>query len=367
MTPYAAGAAVKSVSVTMVDISTAIDWEEAVKKRLAVKQESVRQLILDQYKQDPMALMAIKQRLDSDEYTRRQMYEQFLETRPELRSNQDVLKQMLGGEPHFIIQRLLTEYHGTQKAAERTPKDPLNQSLRTLISERFHLSPRYIADLPILQIVYGYQVGKTSLEEARVRTFDRGWDSVALTHAMSTEAALFDLNPAAVASWVSAKVGARIDELTLHKILIQSDAPNKGKDASQESKVYQLVEILLHTLAHLMIRQSEIFTGLSRESLSEMIFPPAIAFALICEDGSELGALRSAFASYRLIDWLNQARSASRECALDPVCVEGTITGSAACHSCLFIAERRCNGYWNERLDRKLVSDVRRRDGFWDS
>src|SRR6266567_7152122 len=152
MTPYAAGAAVKSVSVTMVDISTAIDWEEVVRKRLAVKQESMRQLILDQYKHDPIALKAIKYRLDSDEETRRQMYEQFLETHPELRSEQNALKQVLGGDPPFIIQRLLTEYHGTQEAAERTPKNPLNHSLRTLISERFHLFPRYIADLPILQI-----------------------------------------------------------------------------------------------------------------------------------------------------------------------------------------------------------------------
>jgi hypothetical protein len=366
MTPYAAGAAVKPAAVTMVDIRTDVDWEEVVRKRLAVKQESLRESILEQYKSDPIAWAAVKQRLDSNEAVRRQMYEQFLEVHPELRNRQDAIKQAIGGEPKFIIQRSLTEYHGTEQAAIKSPEDPLNQSLRKLILQKFHLFPRYIADLPILQIVYGYQVGTSNLEEARVRTFDRGWDSAALTNRMRTEAALFDLDPTAVASWISAIVGASLDELTLHKMLIQPEISDKEKGVGQQEEVYQLVETLLHTLAHLMIRQSEIFTGLSRESLSEMIFPPALAFALICEDGSELGALRSAFASYRLLDWFGQALFASRECALDPVCIEGKITGSAACHSCLFISERRCNGYWNERLDRRLVSEMRRNNGFWD-
>lgn len=366
MIPYAAGAAVKPVAVTMVDISTDVDWEEVVRKRLEIKQESLRQLILEQYKSDPIALAAIKQRLDADESTRLQMYEQFLQVRPELRRSQDALVEVLGGEPDILVKRSLAEYHGTQQAATKSPEDPLNQSLRQLIFGKFHLSPRYIADLPILQILYGYQVGTSNAEEARVRTFDRGWDSVALTHRMKTEAALFDLDASSVASWVSAKVGASIGETTLHKMLIQYESGRAENASSQAATIYQALEKLLHTLAHLMIRQSEIFTGLSRESLSEMIFTPALAFALICEDGSELGALRSAFASYRLRDWLSQALFASRGCALDPVCAEAKVTGAAACHSCLFIAERRCNGYWNGQLDRRLVSDVRRNDGFWD-
>ncbi|MCL4295575.1 MAG: hypothetical protein KJ077_07600 [Anaerolineae bacterium] len=364
MTPYAAGVAVKSVSIAMVDISTDVDWEDVARRRLEVKQESLRQLILEHYQADPMVYEAIKQRLDSNEATRRQMYEQFLETRPELRNKQDALKDAIGREPSPIVQRLLAEYHGTELAADKSPDDPLDSHLRQLILGRFHLTPRYVANLPILQIVYGYQVGTNNLQGAKVLTFDRGRESVALTHRMETEAGLFDLSPAAVAAWVSRKLGVAISELSLHKMLIRQDAG--GGAGGQEEEVYQLVETLLHTLAHLMIRQSELFTGLSRESLSEMIFPPALAFAIICEDGSELGALRSAFASYRLWDWLNRSLFASKECAHDPVCVEGRITGSAACHACLFIAERRCNGYWNQQLNRRLVSDVRSNDGFWD-
>src|SRR5262249_23768700 len=151
-----------------------------------------------------------------------------------------------GGEPPFFVQRLLTEYHGTVQAARKSPEDPVDPSLRELISKQFRLSPSYIADLPILQIVYGYQVGTSNLEAAKVRTFDRGWDSVALTHRMRTEAALFDLDPRAVAAWVSKRMKTTIDELALHKMLIRPDAGEQVGASNTKQQVYQIVESLLH-------------------------------------------------------------------------------------------------------------------------
>lgn len=361
MQPYAAGAAVKPAALTKVDISAAVDWEEVARRRLAIQDDSLREVILQQYAADPIAREAVQRLLDSSEAARRQMYEQFLESRPDLRGTQEALSNALGGEPDYNIQQLLAEYHGTDQAAEHSASSPLNAYLRGRIQSRFRLVPRYIANLPVLQMIYGYQVGTSRPAEAKVRTFDRGWESAVLAHRQVTEAGLFDLDPGAVVVWVNARHGTTLDVLALHKLLIRPEA--RGAEGAQ---IYADVTILLHTLAHLLIRQSELFTGLSRESLSEMIFPPAMAFAIFSAEGSELGALRSAFASYRLLDWLTQALAASRECAHDPVCVEGRITDAAACHACLFIAERRCNSYWNGHLDRRLVSNVRSNDGYWD-
>jgi hypothetical protein len=359
MTPYAAGAAVKPTSLTKIDIPSDAEWEDVARERLQIRQESVRQLILAQYEGDPIASEAVKQRLNSSESVRRQMYEQFLASRPDLGARADALIAAIGGEPEFGIQTMLAEYKGVADQASST-QDPLSTFIRNSIFTKFHLSPRYISNLPIMEMIYGYQVG-TSRASAKIRTFDKsGYESVVLAHRTETEAALFDLDPATLATWVGAKVGQSIDVLALQKMLIRPEA-----DATSQ-EVYDSVEALLHTLSHLMIRQSELYTGLSRETLSELIFPPAMALAIYAADGSELGALRNCFASFRLREWLRAAHNASKICSLDPSCAERKLRDTAACINCLFIAERSCNGYWNEKLDRLLVSNVGGGDGFWD-
>jgi hypothetical protein len=359
MTPYAAGAAVKPAALRKIDIPSDAEWEDVARQRLQIRQESLRQLILDHYKDDPIAGPAILQRLNSSESVRQQMYQQFLASRPDLQARRDDLRESIGGEPDFAIQTLLAEYNGVNERANAT-LDPLNTAMRSIIFAKYHLSPRYISSLPIMEMIYGYQVGSSRVT-AQVRTFDKsGWESIVLTHRTETEAALFDLDPSTLAAWVGAKVGRSLDVLTLQKMLIRPEAD----DTSQAA--YNHVEALLHTLSHLMIRQSELYTGLSRESLSELIFPPAMAFTIYSADGSELGALRNAFASYRLRDWLLAALRASQVCPLDPSCAGKKLRDTAACINCLFIAERSCNGYWNEHLDRLLVSNLGDRNGFWD-
>lgn len=360
MVPYAAAEAIKPVKITKVDISTATDWEDVVSRRLRIKETSLKEKILENYKDDDIALDAIKRQLNADETTRHRIYEQFLKKFPDSKHVGEIIRETIGGEPKENIRQSLGEYHGTEQAVSKSPKNPLDSGLAKLILKKFSITARYISNLPILQMVYGYQVGTSDPEKGKIRTFDRGLESVVLTHRLETEAALFDLDPERVVVWLNNRLGINIDEGELYKMLLRPEISEEAQS------VYDVIVALLHTMSHLLIRQSELFTGLSRESLSEMIFPTAMAFAIYCEQGSELGALNSTFASYRLFEWLNQARTASRECAHDPVCSEAKITSTAACHACLYISERRCNGYWNESLDRRLVSDIRSGNGYWD-
>lgn len=360
MRPYAAAAAVKAVDLKMIDVDASADWEEVARRRLSISQESLRELLLSEYKDDPIVYPAILAQLNSSEETRWQMLEQFRQRNPELASRPDALKEAIGGEPDYETQLVLAEYAGTERAIEQTLRDPLDSQLRKLIFQRFRITPRYIANLPILQMVYGYQVGTSDINVAKIITFDRGWESVVLVHRLKTEAALFELEPDSLATWVSRQVGQNINKILLQTMLIRPESHALG------TQIYDFVQQLIHTMAHLIIRQSELFTGLSRESLAEKIYTPAMAFAIYSADGSELGAIRSAFASYRLYEWLTQAFLASQECAHDPVCFKGEITSTAACHACLFIAERTCDSFWNEELDRRLVSNLQTNDGFWD-
>ncbi len=356
MSAYAAGAAVKPLSFTKVDIDASANWENVARQRLELSGDALSEAILGRYRNgDPFTLKAMEALL-TNESTRLQVQQEFLAQYPEYAALAGDIERAIGGTPSYDTQMALAEYGGVDAQAKRLSRSPLNSYFRKQIVSRYHITPRYIPALPLMEMVYGYQVGSSN-SRARVRTFDRGWDSVVLCHRTTTEAALFDLDPAELAKWVGRKLNRELDKLELQRMLMRPESNHVA---------YGYVDTLLHTIAHLMIRQSELYTGLSRESLSELIFPSAMAFAIYAADGSELGALRSAFASFRLRDWLGQCYSASRTCALDPSCLRCRITTSAACHSCLHIAERSCNGYWNERLDRRVVSSVEESDGFWD-
>jgi hypothetical protein len=361
MIPYTATTLIKPVSITMVDIKTTTSWYDIARTYLNLQGQSLHDVILNSYA-DPLVRESIEIRLNANRVEHDKVVEAFLLQHPEYRQQQQDVLAALDGEPDESIQRSLAEFHGTQLTAASVHRDPLAPYLRRKILEKFHVSPRYIPNLKILQVVYGYQVGKSDLEQAIVRTFDQGFESIALVHRMATEAALFEVDPSAITAWINRRLGLDLDPATLRKVLLRKEScPQLPGD-----EIYELAETLLHTISHLLIRQSELFTGLSRDSLSEQIFTPALAFYTLAAEGSELGALRSAFASYRLRDWLEQCLAASRECSHDPICTSGKITGSAACHACLFIAERRCNNLWNESLDRRLVSNVQNKDGFWD-
>ena len=128
--------------------------------------------------------------------------------------------------------------------------------------------------------------------------------------------------------------------------------------------------VLLHTLAHCLIREFSLECGYGASGISERIYagsaeqPMAGILLYTAAPDSEgtLGGLVSLGERERLIPLLGQAIESAQLCGSDPLCSEhdprehGRLHG-AACHACLFAAETSCEA-GNRYLDRALLVDT---------
>jgi len=129
--------------------------------------------------------------------------------------------------------------------------------------------------------------------------------------------------------------------------------------------------ILLHTLAHLMIRQIEFDSGYPAASLKERLYVqepiggnvPTMAGILIyvsvSDKAGSLGGLAELAEPERLLPVLEKVFARADWCSLDPVCTEHDGQGPgllnrAACHACALVPDTSCS-YSNVLLDRVFI------------
>lgn len=128
--------------------------------------------------------------------------------------------------------------------------------------------------------------------------------------------------------------------------------------------------VLLHTLAHVLIRELALECGYSAAGIRERIYPgtseePAAGVLLYTsapDSEGTLGGLVSLGRIDRLGALIERALEAARLCSSDPLCAEHDPTvharlSAAACHACLFAAETSCER-GNHYLDRALLVDT---------
>jgi hypothetical protein len=125
--------------------------------------------------------------------------------------------------------------------------------------------------------------------------------------------------------------------------------------------------LLVHTLAHALMRQLTLECGYSSTSLRERLYvgpaPTAIAGLLIYTtttdaDGT-LGGLQREGDPVRMERTLRSAIKAQSWCSSDPLCIEGMLTSEgamshAACHACVLAPETSCEEF-NRFLDRAML------------
>ncbi|RZS32196.1 uncharacterized protein DUF1998 [Herbihabitans rhizosphaerae] len=128
--------------------------------------------------------------------------------------------------------------------------------------------------------------------------------------------------------------------------------------------------VLLHTFAHLLIRELALDSGYSAAGIAERIYatregvPMAGVLLYTAAPDSEgtLGGLVSLGRSAHLGHLIDRALESARLCSSDPLCAEhdpvvhGRLYG-AACHACLFASETSCER-GNQYLDRALLVDT---------
>lgn len=125
--------------------------------------------------------------------------------------------------------------------------------------------------------------------------------------------------------------------------------------------------VLLHTFAHVLIRELALESGYSASGIGERVYarsgadPMAGVLLYTAAPDSEgtLGGLVSLGSRDTLGALVQRALEAARLCSSDPLCAEhdprehGRLYG-AACHACLFASETSCER-GNQYLDRALL------------
>jgi hypothetical protein len=139
--------------------------------------------------------------------------------------------------------------------------------------------------------------------------------------------------------------------------------------------------IVIHTLAHLMIREMAFECGYPAASLRERLYVTegdgamtgALVYLAAGEPGGSLGGLAELAEPDRFLRLLLRSVEAAQWCALDPVCGEHEGRGEpplnrAACHACCLLPETSCE-CGNLLLDRTLVASATGAEmtGFFDT
>jgi len=128
--------------------------------------------------------------------------------------------------------------------------------------------------------------------------------------------------------------------------------------------------ILLHTIAHLMIRQLESDVGYPAASLSERLYVQKggsqsepmlgiLIYVVVADKAGSLGGLAEMAKPDKLLSLLTNIFERAQWCALDPVCSEHQGNGPgllnmSACHGCALVPDTSCD-FGNTLLDRTLV------------
>jgi hypothetical protein len=125
--------------------------------------------------------------------------------------------------------------------------------------------------------------------------------------------------------------------------------------------------LLVHSLAHALIRQLGVDCGYSTSSLRERLYVGGadqnmaglLIYTSTADSDGTLGGLASQAETDRFIRMFEAAIAAVRWCSSDPLCGAGVHaftepTNGAACHACMLAPETSCEEF-NRLLDRRML------------
>jgi hypothetical protein len=177
------------------------------------------------------------------------------------------------------------------------------------------------------------------------------------------EGIFIELNEQAVTNWEStAEVQARA------KAMADKFRRWETERGTQPSPFPGARYVLLHSLAHTLIRQLSLDCGYSASSVRERIYSSAdpkrrmagvLLYTASPDSEGSLGGLVDLGSPQRFPDLLKGALRAATRCSSDPLCadhqpdVHATIN-AAACHACILASETSCETF-NRFLDRNVL------------
>lgn len=170
-----------------------------------------------------------------------------------------------------------------------------------------------------------------------------------------TEALFIRLQPILVARWLVSQ-GLTLDPWSDDRtarlaILRAATLPTAGATAPAQPTVGSALLTLVHSYSHRFVRRAAVFSGIDRNSLSELLVPEHLAFFIYATPRGDfvLGGLQAVFES-ELHNLLEDVITGDPRCPLDPGC---SLAGSA-CMACLHLGEPSCR-FFNQYLARSTL------------
>jgi len=183
----------------------------------------------------------------------------------------------------------------------------------------------------------------------------------------SGEGIFVNLDEASVEAWATHYAGAKRDRLRpLLANLQQSHVPIcfSALPAQAEQRPLAVRILLVHTLAHLLIKELEYSCGYPATSLRERLYAgPGLAgflvYAIAGSEGTYGGLVAQAEPEAFGTLWSN-VQALALDCSSDPICSDGQDQGVqgnnlAACYACSLLPENSCEAF-NGLLDRDAVA-----------
>ena len=242
-------------------------------------------------------------------------------------------------------------------------------------------------DIQIINCTYGYSRRVADPKNStnkncrlKLNAYDRTRDGTAnLVYGakLDTEGILFEISQRKIVEWLyenkiisEEQLPDLDDDISVKKWFAQyvhSDVISMFGEIDDSEKITKNVFALLHSMSHAFMNSAGELSGLSSNSLTEIILVETASIFIYAQtsQGIPLGAL-SGMAESNYAYFLKKAFDEAKNCVFDPICTERDDT---ACSACLIIPEISCN-HFNAELGRKFLYSIDGVDnptvGFWE-
>lgn len=242
-------------------------------------------------------------------------------------------------------------------------------------------------DIQIINCTYGYSRRVADPKNStnkncrlKLNAYDRTRDGTAnLVYGakLDTEGILFEISQRKIVEWLyenniisEEQLPDLDDDISVKKWFAQyvhSDVISMFGEIDDSEKITKNVFALLHSMSHAFMNSAGELSGLSGNSLTEIILVETASIFIYAQtsQGIPLGAL-SGMAESNYAYFLKKAFDEAKNCVFDPICTERDDT---ACSACLIIPEISCN-HFNAELGRKYLYSIDGVDnptvGFWE-
>ena len=244
-------------------------------------------------------------------------------------------------------------------------------------------------DIQILNCTYGYtrrsadpKIASSNNPRCRLKlnAYDKTRDGTAnLVYGakLDTEGILFEIDQRKIIEWLydndiilEEQLPDLDDEVSVKKWFaeyVHSDVISMFGEIDESEIITKNVFALLHSMSHAFMNAAGELSGLSSNSLTEIIIVETASIFIYAQtsQGIPLGAL-SGMAETNYAYFLKKAFDEAKNCVFDPICTERDDT---ACSACLIIPEISCN-HFNAELGRKYLYSIDGVEtptiGFWE-